>query len=55
MSPEQAAKMSLTGSREGEKGYNETAMPCMPAQKVHAEEHGNIFLEHELEFGTWVL
>lgn len=47
--------MSLTGSREGEKGYNETAMPCMPAQKAHAEEHGNIFLEHELEFGTWVL
>ena len=47
--------MSLTGSCEGEKRYNETAMLCMPAQKVHAEKHGNIFLEHELEFGTWVL
>lgn len=47
--------MSLTGSYEGEKGRNETAMPCMPAQKVHAEEHGNIFLEHELEFETRAL
>ena len=47
--------MSLTGSCEGENGYNETATPYMPAQKVHAEEHGNIFLEHELEFETWAL
>lgn len=39
-------------NEKGGLNERESNATLRPAQKIHTEEHGNIFLEYKFEFGT---